>query len=295
MGYNRTTKNMKKIITFSACALLVVGFMLSISSCTKDGVYTPKKQISAIYYQSSGGSKTLSEKWIWDGKLLDKIQYYGGQGITSTAIYKYDKKRLTEISTGSETIKFTYDGSKLSKVQIWYNSTLDMDIVVTHTKNKITKLDFTEYGSEYKSANNVIFHSLRGILPESTCENIPKVVEKFVQEGAKASSTWSMTYTYDGNNIKEEKYIYDAYEYIYTYKYDKEKNPFFNLLYGGYSYSDFELSQNNIIYVTEVNSFGDISEIEAIYTYEKSYPTEVMYRYITSGYTGGTTYYEYVK
>ena len=97
MGYNRTTKSMKKIITFSACALLVVGFMLSFSSCTKDGVYTPKKQISAIYYQSSGGSKTLSEKWIWDGKLLDKIQYYGGQGITSTAIYKYDKKRFVQI------------------------------------------------------------------------------------------------------------------------------------------------------------------------------------------------------
>jgi len=294
---------MKKNISTYLFGLLAVLFLCTFSSCQKDGVYKPKKQISAIYYKYTGGTKTLEEKWTWNGKLLEKIDYYDNysKGIYVTAFYKYEKNRLVEISRNSLVLKFLYEGNKLKKIEGWNESLLYLEVKVTHTKNKITTLDFTEYYDEYddykSEKNKMVAQAFRGVLPESTCENLSNIFEKRSKNNAKAFYHYQIDYTYDGNNIKEEKYTYpeDGYEIIYTYKYDKEQNPFYNLLYGGHSYSDFAFSKNNITYSTSIDSDGDIYEAEMLYTYEKGYPIEVTYKNITSGYIGGTTYYEYVK
>ena len=89
---------------------LVLVFMLSFTSCQKDGVYTPKKKISEIYYKYSSGNKTLEERWHWNGNLLEKVQYFWG-GENGTVFYKYEKKRLIEITDGTESYKFIYDRS----------------------------------------------------------------------------------------------------------------------------------------------------------------------------------------
>lgn len=293
---------MKKNISTYLFGLLAVLFLCVFSSCQKDGVYKPKKQISAIYYKYTGGTKTLAEKWTWNGKLLEKIDYYDNysKGIYVTAFYKYEKNRLVEISRNSLVLKFLYEGNKLKKIEAWDEGLLNTEVKVTHTKNKITTLDFTEYYDEYddykSEKNKMVAQAFRGVLPESTCSNLSNIFEKRSKNNAKAFDHFRIDYTYDGNNIKEEKYTDDdGDEAIYTYKYDKEQNPFYNLLSGGYSYSSFEFSKNNITNATLIYSDGDVYETEMLYTYEKGYPIEVTYKNITYGFTQLTRYYEYVK
>ncbi len=277
--------------------LLVLALMFSFTSCHKDGVYTPKKKISEIYRKYPGGGKQLEERWHWSGKLLDKIEYLV-EGESFFLYFKYNKKQLIEVKGEGGMYKFIYSGSKLSRIELLLNDKLAMDFKVTHTKNKITKIEVNEYYDDWDAKhgkNKFMIHALRGILPETTCENIPKVYAKMAQKGSKGIDTYYITYTYDGNNIKEEKYSYPDGESTYRYKYDKEKNPFYNLLYGGDSYSDFEFSKNNITHISNYDSDGYSDEGEYIYTYEKGYPIEKTYRDITDGYVKETTYYEYLE
>ena len=64
--------------------------MFVFASCTKDGVYKPKKKISKIYQTvltDPVPEKVLIESWTWDGKLLSKIDY-GDDNVVS---FTYDK------------------------------------------------------------------------------------------------------------------------------------------------------------------------------------------------------------
>ncbi len=286
---------MKKVISLSLCVILALAVSMSFTSCKKEGVYNPKKKITAIYYQYPGTAKMLQEQWTWDGNLLSKIQYYYGGTYSHSNIYKYDGKRLIEVNVDGDIIKFTYDGSKLAKIEMWSGNNLEMSGVVTHEKSKITEIEFTEYETAIKSGKqNKMFTALRGfVIPESTVEHMGDFHKKMVAKGGKSSYQYTVDYTYEDGNIVEEKYTQGTYSQTYTYTYDKEKNPFYYLLYGGDSYTDLEFSKNNVVNVVATNSDGETSETEFTYVYDGGYPVERTVTYITQAYTGGTNFYEY--
>lgn len=57
---------------------------------------------------------------------------------------------------------------------------------------------------------------------------------KMKEEGAKGIYTYTVTITYQGNNVVQEVYSSSSGQETYKYKYDEERNPFYNLLCGGY-------------------------------------------------------------
>ncbi len=69
---------------------------------------------------------------------------------------------------------------------------------------------------------------------------------KMKEEGAKGIYTYTVTITYQGNKVVQEVYSSSSGQETYKYKYDKERNPFYNLLYGGYRELEINLSKNNI-------------------------------------------------
>lgn len=288
---------MKKMLSIVVSLLLVSAVLFSFTSCHKDGVYTPKKKISRIYTQISGQAKMLTEQWTWKDNLLSKIDYYYNGTYSHTNRYQYDGKQLTEVLIEGGKIRFTYDGSKLEKMEMWYSGSLLWKAEVKHDGKKIIEIEFTEYDvyTVMKSSRSSAYDALKGVLPESSCAHIAELSKKRAAKSAKTGvEVWNLYYTYDGNNIKEERYVVSGEEDKYTYTYDKELNPFFNLLVGGQSYSDYEFSKNNIINVVYTNNYdGDYAEIDFSYVYEKSYPIERTTYYVTGNSFGVTAYYEY--
>ena len=114
---------MKKILTIFAIACVALVF----AGCQKDGVYNPSKKISKIYYTSTSGVKSLKQIWTWNGKLLDKIDYYDGGSIYKTYNFTYDGKRLTRMSNyaNNRYIEYKYDGSHLSEANVFSSGSLE--------------------------------------------------------------------------------------------------------------------------------------------------------------------------
>jgi len=288
---------MRKMVSIVVSLLLVLAVLFSFTSCHKDGVYTPKKKISRIYTQNPGEAKMLSEQWTWKDNLLSKIDYYFNGTLGATARYQYDGKQLTEVLTEGGQIKFTYDGSKLEKMEMWSGGSLLWKADVEHEGNKIVEIEFTEYDvyTVMKSSCSSAYDGLKGVLPESLSTHIADFSKKMAAKSAKAGvEVWNLYYTYDGNNVKEERYVGSGDEDKYTYTYDKESNPFFNLLVGGKSYSDYERSKNNIITMVYTNNYNsDYMERKYNYIYEKSYPIEKTTYNVSNSSFGPTDYYEY--
>jgi len=239
----------------------------------------------------------LTEQWTWEDNLLSEIDYYYNGTYSHTNRYQYDGKQLTEVLIDGGEIRFTYDGSKLEKMEMWFSGSLFWKAKVTHEGNKIVEIEFTEYDvyTVMKSSRLLAYDGLKGVLPESSCAHIADFSKKRAAKNAKTGTlVWNLYYTYDGNNIKEERHVVSGDEDKYTYTYDNEINPFFNLLVGGQNYNDYGLSKNNIINVFYSNNYDeDYAEIEFSYVYKNSYPIEKTTDYVTGDSFGVTDYYEY--
>ena len=165
---------MKKMVSIVVRFLLISAVLFSFTSCHKDGVYTPKKKISRIYSQISGQTKMLTEQWTWKENLLSKIDYYYNGTYSHTNRYQYDGKQLTKVLIDGGEIRFTYDGSKLEKMEMWFSGSLFWKAKVTHEGNKIVEIEFTEYDvyTVMKSSRSSAYDALKGVLPESSCAHI---------------------------------------------------------------------------------------------------------------------------
>lgn len=297
MVYNRTSLIMKKIFFTSLMVLLV---LFSFTACKKDGVYTPQKKISKIYIQMPGHQKELQSKWIWDGKMLAAVEYYDNNNVSSTATYTYKGKQLEKIeSENGFSMVFIYQKSKLVNLKMYYANILAEEGVVTHTKNKITQIDYTYYNQTMKSENIADFiqslRSLTGIFLENSVENMIDFHEKMAKNETKALATWSVFYTYIGNNVLEEKYVTANEEDLYIYQYDKKRNPFYGLLMGGDSDLPFEFSKNNIVNVERKTEGNVQSATNFEYEYDKNYPIEKRVYDAKTNVLERTMFYEYIK
>ena len=118
---------MKKTIMLTALAAVVC----FLGACKKEGVYNPSEKISKIYKSSTyvsqyydgstwrdanneSSPKRLVEAWNWDGKKLMSIDSYNLDGTVEadeTVKFEYDGKRLTKITdvTGKNYATITYE------------------------------------------------------------------------------------------------------------------------------------------------------------------------------------------
>jgi hypothetical protein len=285
---------MRKYLLFATITLILS--MICLTSCKKDGVYNPKKKISKIFYQYSGGTKQLNETWTWDKNKLSKIDY--GSGYYER--FEYDKNQISKIiDSDGDYQKFTYDGSKINKIEFYYGNTLYEAYKFEHNGNKISKITIEEYDyDDYEYASKSIKNSkrniLRFILPEQFCEKIEKSLSQKKNRKAMETYTTTLKLTWKGNNVEEIVYedMYDNELYAETskYTYDKKKNPFDGLL----SEIEDSFSKNNVTKMTTTDTDNNYWEYEYSYSYDGNFPKEVTQIYRSGSYTNTSmTYYEY--
>ncbi len=290
---------MKKLNYFGVL-LLVVTALISFTSCEKAGVYNPKKKISKIFSESSGGGKQLEQIWSWDGNLLSKIDY-GGYSFH----FSYEGKQVSKIisSDGETTIKFNYDGSKFNSIeetyeyeddywgaiyryssravyQFTYNGKKVEKITVTNTVTDTILFNGDDYnkGEVSKAKGKNRANPLQLFLPEQTCKNMADFEKKYRRDSKSTSvETYTITFTWNGNNIEKEVYeITEDGEYFAVtnvYTHDNESNPFGGLFTDVES-SFMTFSKNNITKLVSSNTENDYEEYYYSYKYESKFPVE---------------------
>lgn len=314
---------MKRTVIIAMAALL----MLGISSCNKqkDGVFNPKQKISAIYVEShdqdySYNSETYTwevtstsntpyqkeQEWTWDGKKLQQIKYFDGEGgIGATFTYTYDGKKLTRIdamnSDGEKYYStFEYDGKELITANIYdSDGSIYSTYKYTHTDKKITDIVWTEYNYDKCASSKVgrKIAALRMILPKD------QVNERLIADYAAKLKTKAttditrITYTWTDNNITSVTYKWsDGETSTVSYTYDTKKNPY-------YGYMGMDIDESGSVAPNCASENNIIMEGSRSYVYEydkNDYPTNCTY---TSTYNGDTyrwkftrtTTYEYLK
>lgn len=273
-------KNVFKFLTI----LAIGSFMFA--SCNKDGVYTPKKKVSKVYNQSSGGDKYLSETWTWDKNLLSKIEYGSGSYVQR---FEYDGKQLIKITdTYGDYWTFTYDGSKIIKSEYTEEKALSASIEYTHDGKKIISM-ITTYYNDSKKARQAVKYMTHVLFPE--VETL--IADEPAVKGV--SSTVTTTFEWDGNNIAKLTHssIYNSTVYTSTFtysEYDSSLNPWLGYIDG----EGLNLSKNNPLKGTYQSTTGTVSEFSYTYTLDGKYPTEVK-EYDKSGALESTTFIEYAK
>jgi hypothetical protein len=280
---------MKKLI------LLCIALCILAIGCQKEGVYNPSKKITRIYEQPNQGSKILTEEWTWDKNLLTKITYPSNYG-SYYENYTYEKKRLIKVTSSYNSYwKISYDGNKYARIDAY--DAQDKPLVTykfTYDKSKISKVELTDLGGGKGEQGRF----LETIFPQEIIKNSAKK-----DKGAKSNANViTFTFTYDKDNIKEmiEEYIDGAHIERYTttfLKYDKKSNPYYNFTdpnFGG-------INKNNPLEVEAVYTETGYDSERHVTTYEYTYdgkvPTEVrmVSRWVGSDYDPyrWTKFYEY--
>ena len=254
---------MKRIFLILAVLASVAAF----SSCSRDkeGEFTPKKKIKAVYVEQShnrsgtwrSDGRYLNESYNWDGKLLASINYYDCGDFLCTETFSYDKKnRITgstftgDIDPGFGT-EYTYDGKELKKISFKFNDIIGEEVVFTHSDGKISEMTIIYYDLMLmrKKAMQRI-NPLRTILPSQTAEVIDHAMMEHAKNKKNSEAlSIKLQFTWDGKNTKSISFnVIDGYDDVKAkldYTYDKKRNPF-NCLITALDMS-MDLAMDNII------------------------------------------------
>lgn len=308
-----------------------MAMFMCFSSCKKENVYKPKKQIARVLYSTNSTNKQMEQAMTWDDKKLSKIDHYSSGSISWTEYYTYDKKnRIIRVDDYgyNETVEYKYDGKNLKSIDFTKSGKLRETINVTYKGNKISRLEYIEY--DYKKSTEANEEKHLSLMPKIADKSDITSKATFYYD----HQTLTIDIEWDGDNIAKTIYnkvlsgeyyngeTYDAgtkTETIETtYSYDKNTNPIYGFREGYYilypddyaarimaSFSKNNLTQMTsrwtISIVTSSQSLSDtgIETYNYSYTYDKEfmtgkYPTEVLYTYTNNGNTTmSTTYYEY--
>lgn len=258
-----------KRINFSIVTLLVVALTLLFASCTKDGVYKPKKQISKIYQTiltDPTPEKVLTESWTWDGKLLSKIDYGDGD----IAYFSYEKNQLKTITMGDDRTEITYDGKLVETMKVYSKDELEATYTFQHEKNLISGYTVEYEGNSANKAKiaRLTENVFRFIAPE-VAQNEAVCYLKMADNNLKGKTTRTVTYKYDGKNIVEATSKDGNSSSTYTYTYTEYLNLFYNFLYN----MDFS---KNAPASCEVKD-SDLPDYNYTFTYkvDGKFPTQV--------------------
>lgn len=296
---------MKRIFLILAVLATVAAF----SSCSRDkeGEFTPKKKIKAVYVEQSDNEsgtwrsegRYLSETFNWDGKLLASINYYDFGDFMFTETFNYDKKnRITGSTFSGDDIEpgvgteYTYDGKELKKITLKDNDFVAEDVVFAHSDGKISEVTVTLYDiflMDKRIMQRV--NPLRTILPPQTVETIDHAVLEQAKN-RKGSKDLSLKFklSWKGKNIESISIDMEDENLKLDYTYDKKRNPFHGLFTACDMIMDIMmdnilpsrffsmLSKNNPL--TLKGSFSEdgdeVEEISATYTYvyDGKWPTK---------------------
>ncbi len=295
---------MKRIFLLFAAVAMIFAF----SSCTKEGAFSPKGKLSKVYYSGSKTytnpeysdynskfDKFLGTHYTWEKKLLTRSdEYYSDGELESTTYYSYDNKnRLDHIILSDNQVVYKYDGNKLKSIEVYDGGTLETCYNITHDGSKISKIEVIYNSSKSTKAIN----PLEYVFSDDVAESMNFLAEKAPKTRGVANGTYTLKW--DGKNVVEMHYEEGSYIANGTYAYDNYKNPY----YGFYEDMDVNyFSENNITNVTMSASQGTANESYSrniTYTYDGKYPATKSYSYKDKDYYGDeytysqTTYFEY--
>ena len=270
----------------------VIYFSIFFVGCKKEGVYNPNKKIKRIYYEYglNTGTKTLSQEWTWEKDKLVKIKH-----SFYTEILSYDNKnRLIKIQDFdfNDRYEIIYDKKLISKIEYYIGNSLCQTMNFKYDKDKIIEITI-------KNIDNNKMLENKSIKPDSFISTILpfKIPDKAMRTKSAISSTYFLTFEYDGDNISKTKYIDDDNQVLeYTQEnYDNKLNPFYNsrFLSNGLGIG---FSKNNVGKATTITSDNDVKTIEFEYVYDGKFPTEVIEKELSSAtneFSINKTYYEY--
>lgn len=289
---------MKKT-NLSIITILTMVLMFVFASCTKDGVYKPKKKISKIYVtvqtDLSNNQKMLKETWTWDGKLLSQIAYPDGD----VAHFTYKKSQLTTITNGDCRTELTYDSKNkfIDNIKVYFDDKLYSTTTFQHEKKLITsyKVEFTGEEADKAKCARLIENIFRFIAPEIAQNEVANYV-KAIERKSKGDESYTVNLVYDDKNITEQTVKFDNTQNVFTYTYTEYLNPFYGLL------TEMEFSKN--VPATCVLATNERPDFNYSYTYvvDDKYPTavtETLHWELAGGSMGYNettlTEYEYVK
>lgn len=271
--------------------LLGVLFVASMISCTKEGVYNPSKKIQRVYNASTYTDKYLSQVWNWEGKLLKSVDHFSsGGGLSFTENFTYDGSRLIRVDdfSNSEYATFDYDGSVLKTYNYYYKNKLSSTINFTYDGKKVTQIIYTIYDDKKVESH------LTAPVPAIIRESMDVLAEK--ADASKGLRTITYQFTWTNDNITKMVGTSEGEMMTATFTYDAKNNPFKGYL-NLYSVEDPSMfySKNNVTQYmqTELNGENDIYN----YTYQydgNDYPTMSIRTRVDSDYSF-TTFYEYDK
>lgn len=293
---------MKK--TFLILAIACIALLMS--SCQKEGVYNPNKKISKIYTTITTNPiapetpivltpKYLSESWTWNGKLLEKIDYYSENSDQPkrTVTFTYDsKKRVSAVNTVGSHAEYTYDGKELSEAKYYVLDNLYKTYKFTHSNGKISEIKITTEDIGIIDKNTDV-NLMQFVLPLQICQAIDNAQkESMTKSGIKGSITGTTTFTWEKGNITQSVYKDETgYEQTFTGEYDQYKNPYYGMFEEQFYESN--LSKNNLYMEHYRDNNGGIRDGHTNYEFgsEHLYP-------IKASHSGGSYYltvreYEY--
>lgn len=278
--------------------LLALCVLASVSSCKKEGVYTPSEKISKVYISSTGTDKYLNQSWEWNGKLLNSVSHYHSNGsLNWTENFTYDGKRLSRVDNyaDSEHTVYVYDGKFLKCANYYVMDELDATVNYTYANGKLLKMEVMYFDLKAKANNHL--RSSFIFLPEEIAETVDKCVAKLRSDNqVKEVETMTYQFFWDGDNVIKIMVTEYGEVCVVTLQYDKKNNPTkgFHSLYS-------EIDDNPASYFSKNNvtkmifSYSDYEGENYVnnFTYQynsNDYPTM---RIKGEGEYQQITYYEY--
>lgn len=174
---------------------------------------------------------------------------------------------LKKIVVSGQSINFTYQGNKISK--IIYPQGDYSYYLITYTGDQITRTE--GFNNNDQPLNHDTFIYSNNLLIQQKVYSNPNTLEKTYNYTynsdnsiTKSSDNSSMIYFTDsfGNIIKRKDYYNNSLQYTTDYNYDEKNNPFknvigFNPLIFGPNLVLWSMSANNVLNQTGSSSFSN--------------------------------------
>ncbi len=278
--------------------LMGVLIVASMTSCNKDGVYTPKKQILRMYNSSTISDKHMTQAWDWDGKLLKSIDFYTSSGsLDWTENFTYKSNRLIRVDDylNSEYTTYEYDGKFLKSANYYSRNALEATTNYAYEKGKLVKVTVTYYDAKSKAESHLASSMMP--FPVDVMNVINKVTTKVLADKSQKDVSvvnWELTWT--GDNITKMVGTSNGVINTIALQYDDKNNPTkgFQDLYAFEMTDNLTLfSKNNITNLVLTYSDGENLVINYSYQYDdQGYPTMRIGNYVDDDYQW-IDYFEY--